>query len=96
MDAPIGDVGNIADTHGKTDPGYARVEAAATVQDAMGALDDREREVLRMRYDEELLQREIAAHIGVSQMQISRIIQGAVNRMAEHVGAGEDPAPLAA
>lgn len=96
MDAPAGEARNLADTHGRTDPGYARVEAAATVQDAMSALDDRERAVLRMRFDEELLQREIAEHIGVSQMQVSRIIRAAVDRMSDHVGVGDDPARLAA
>ena len=102
MDAPAGEARNLADTHGTTDPGYARVDAAATVEDAMTALDDRERRILRMRFTDELLQREIAEEIGVSQMQISRIIKGAVDRMAAHVGAaedggtGDDPAPLAA
>ena len=96
MDAPAGEARELADTHGSIDPGFARVEAAVTVQDAMGALNDRERDVLRMRFDEELLQREIAEQIGVSQMQVSRIIRAAVDRMADHVVVGDEPAPLAA
>lgn len=95
LDHPAGETRDVADTHGVADPGYARVEAAATVQDAMEVLDDRERQVVDWRFRDELLQREIAERIGVSQMQVSRIISGAVARMSEHVG-GDEPAPLAA
>jgi len=91
LDAPAGEARDMADTHGVSDPGYARVEAAATLEDAMSALTDRERAVLDMRFHDELLQREIADRIGVSQMQVSRIITGAVARMSDHVAAGEPP-----
>jgi RNA polymerase sigma-B factor len=96
LDHPAGETRDVADTHGSTDPGYARIEAAATVADAMTVLDDRERQVVQWRFSDELLQREIAERIGVSQMQVSRIISGAVARMNEHVSGAVDAAPLAA
>jgi RNA polymerase sigma-B factor len=51
--------------------GYDRVEAELASQTA--DLDEREWEVLRLRFVEELTQAEIAERFGVSQMQISRI-----------------------
>jgi RNA polymerase sigma-B factor len=37
--------------------------------------------VLRLRFEEDLLQREIAARVGVSQMQVSRILRDSVRRL---------------
>jgi RNA polymerase sigma-B factor len=45
------------------------------------ALSDRDREVVRLRFQEDLLQREIAARVGVSQMQVSRILRDALMRL---------------
>ena len=86
LDAPAGEDRRTGDTVGASDPGFSQVEA----------LSDRDREVVRMRYDDELLQREIAERIGVSQMQVSRILSAAVDCMHEHLDMGEHPAPLAA
>ncbi|CAB4923087.1 unannotated protein [freshwater metagenome] len=95
MDAPTGEARNLSDTHGQPERGYQHVDAKLTLDVAMEALSDRERRVLDMRFNDELLQREIAEEIGVSQMQVSRIIRGAIDRMSDHV-ATTDPAPLAA
>ncbi|MEV4420255.1 SigB/SigF/SigG family RNA polymerase sigma factor [Patulibacter sp. NPDC049589] len=96
MDAPAGEARNLAEVHGSPEPGYEQVEAEVTLQEAMTALTARERRVLDMRFNEERLQREIAEEIGVSQMQVSRIISGAIERMSEYVGASDEPASLAA
>ena len=87
LDAPAGEERAMLDTRGAPEQGYDRVEAAVVVDDAMGVLKDRDREVVRMRYHQDLLQREIADEIGVSQMQVSRILSTAVRRMGEHVAA---------
>ncbi len=44
-------------------------------------LNDRDREVLRLRFGEDLTQTEIAERIGVSQMQISRLIRQSIARL---------------
>ena len=59
-----------------SEPGYDRVEAALASEAA--GLDEREWEVLRMRFTEDMTQSEIAAELGVSQMQISRISRRAL------------------
>ena len=47
----------------------------------MRSITPREREVLRLRFEEDLTQAEIGEIIGVSQMQVSRLIRQAVARL---------------
>jgi RNA polymerase sigma-B factor len=74
------------DLGGDVDAGYSGVENAMLLQDLLGDLDDRAREVIRLRYDEDLVQREIAERIGCSQMHVSRILRDALNRMRLRAG----------
>jgi RNA polymerase sigma-B factor len=68
---------------GIEDAGFSEAEDSATVQRLMRVLSDREREVLRLRFEEDLTQAEIGARIGVSQMHVSRIIRQAIVRLRE-------------
>ena len=56
---------------------YERVEVFIGVQRALRGLGLRDRKVLLMRLACELTQDEIAGHVGVSQMQVSRILRKA-------------------
>jgi RNA polymerase sigma-B factor len=85
LDHPAGDGQDLMATRGSTDEGYDLVDDRWALKDAMADLSERDRSVVRMRFFDELLQREIAERIGVSQMQVSRIISGALDRMREHV-----------
>ena len=58
----------------------------------MAVLGDREREVLRLRFAEDLTQSEIGARVGVSQMHVSRLIRQAVARLREAAEDAEDTA----
>jgi RNA polymerase sigma-B factor len=71
----------MAETFGVDDPGFGLAEDAATVESLMAVLSDREREVLRLRFAEDLTQSEIGARVGVSQMHVSRLIRQAVARL---------------
>jgi RNA polymerase sigma-B factor len=66
---------------GIEDPGFGVAEDAATVERLMRVLSDREREVLRLRFEQDLTQAEIGHRIGVSQMHVSRIIRQAIARL---------------
>jgi RNA polymerase sigma-B factor len=80
-----GEDDDAADTLGQSvgieDPGFGVAEDAATVDQLMRVLSDREREVLRLRFAEDLTQSEIGARVGVSQMHVSRILRQAIARL---------------
>ena len=61
-----------------------------TVDEAARHLSEREREVLQLRFVEDLTQTEIADRIGVSQMQVSRILRRAITRLGELAADGAD------
>jgi RNA polymerase sigma-B factor len=77
-----GDAG-MADSFGVEDPGFGVAEDAATVERLMRVLTDREREVLRLRFAEDLTQSEIGERVGVSQMHVSRLIRHAIAQLRE-------------
>ena len=69
------------DLIGQDDPGYDRAEARATIERLTRILDARAREILRLRFEDDLLQSEIADRVGCSQMHVSRIIRNSLARM---------------
>jgi RNA polymerase sigma-B factor len=72
------------------DPGFELVEYTASARRAAARLSERDRLVLQLRVAEGLSQREIAQRVGVSQMQVSRILARTLTRLRE--AAGEGPA----
>jgi RNA polymerase sigma-B factor len=68
---------------GHEDGGYAEVERAADLDRLLSRLPEREQLVLRMRFHEDLVQRDIAERMGISQMQVSRLITHAIDTLAE-------------
>jgi RNA polymerase sigma-B factor len=74
----------VGDRLGKEDEELTRVETGIMLdQLATGSLSARDRTVLRLRFEHDLLQREIAERIGVSQMQVSRILRDALRRLQD-------------
>jgi RNA polymerase sigma-B factor len=71
----------LADTVGTEERGYDLAENRATLDRLMQTITPREREVLRLRFEEDLTQAEIGERIGVSQMQVSRLIRQSVSRL---------------
>jgi RNA polymerase sigma-B factor len=76
---------------------FELIEDAIAVRQALGHMPRRDAMVLRLRFGEELSQREIGHRLGVSQMQVSRLLRRALDRM-HTLAAGElpacaDPAP---
>jgi RNA polymerase sigma-B factor len=97
LDRPRGseeeeDSHELSDAFGIEDPGFARAEDAATVERLMRVLSDREREVLRLRFAEDLTQSEIGRRVGVSQMHVSRLIRQSVGRLRALAEGGDPPA----
>ncbi len=68
---------------GDVDPGLDGVENRETLQVALAELPDRETEILRMRFFEELTQRQIARRMGISQVHVSRLLASSVAQLRE-------------
>jgi RNA polymerase sigma-B factor len=79
----------IADSLGTEEVGFAWAEDRATVALLMRAITPREREVLRLRFAEDLTQAEIGEHMGLSQMQVSRVIRQAIGRLRSYAALRE-------
>jgi RNA polymerase sigma-B factor len=75
--------GALGDQLGREDTGLERVEDVVWLEQVSGDLSPRQREVLRLRFVEDLAQREIAERVGVSQMHVSRILRDTLDRLAE-------------
>jgi RNA polymerase sigma-B factor len=94
--------GSLIDTLGDEDAGFGGVLERGTLEALLRSVSRREREILWLRYEEDLTQREIGRRIGVSQMQVSRILRQALGRLraagsaepglAAGVGAEQAPA----
>jgi RNA polymerase sigma-B factor len=75
------DVGSYVDTLGELDERYELVDDSSTIAGALKHISPRERMVLALRFGEDLTQSEIAERIGVSQMQVSRLLRHAVAQL---------------
>src|ERR687884_1061880 len=81
LEEPTGDDVTLADSLGDHDPELDRAEMRALLDGAFGVLSERDREVLRLRFELDMTQTEIADRIGVSQMQVSRLIRQSLARL---------------
>ena len=71
----------LGDTVGTAEVGFGLAEHRATLDRLLQGVSEREREVLRLRFEQDLTQAEIGELIGVSQMQVSRIIRQSLARL---------------
>lgn len=77
IDAP----GGLQERVTKCDGGYGRMEDHLCLTSAIERLTARERLILRLRFVEERTQSEIGALLGVSQMQVSRLLAAILRRL---------------
>jgi RNA polymerase sigma-B factor len=74
------------DSVGDEDKRYELVELDATVAAVLDHIPPRERRILHMRFVEDLTQTEIAARVGVSQMQVSRLLRRSLEELRALTG----------
>jgi RNA polymerase sigma-B factor len=79
--SPDGEAMTFGDSVGHEDERYELVELGATLGAALEQIPQREQVILRMRFVEDLTQAEIAARVGVSQMQVSRVLRRSLDRL---------------
>lgn len=77
-------------------PEWNRVETRVLLGHALHSLSDGERDLLRMRFLEEMTQSQIAAVIGVTQMQVSRLLSRLMTKLRGLIGELDDQDRLAA
>jgi RNA polymerase sigma-B factor len=87
LDAPRpgpGDDGSwtYGDSLADVDPGFELVDIGETLRGTLDALPDRERLILRLRFEADMTQAEIAERIGVSQMHVSRLLRRSLERLS--------------
>jgi RNA polymerase sigma-B factor len=63
---------------GAVDPAFSRIDNVLSLRPLVAALPPRLQRVLALRFTDELTQSQIAAQIGVSQMQVSRLLRQAL------------------
>jgi RNA polymerase sigma-B factor len=76
---------------GIIDEGFEQVEQRALLRDVIAELPENEREVLLLRFVANKTQTEIAGMIGVSQMQVSRLVARGLKKLRARLGAAEPP-----
>lgn len=75
-----------------TDSGFGETEDRQVVTDLLDRLPDREREIVRLRFYEQMSQSDIGETMGISQMHVSRLLRRSFTQMREWI---DDPAELA-
>jgi len=88
LDEPLdeldGESRSLSEVLGEDDPRFEQIDAILTITSAARELSEREQRVLQLRFHGELTQSEIGKRIGVSQMQVSRILRHALERLRDN------------
>jgi RNA polymerase sigma-B factor len=71
----------LIDRLGDRDSGYERVIDRGAIASGLTTLSELQRDVLRLRFVEDLKQSEIATRLGCSQMQVSRLLRSGLQRL---------------
>jgi RNA polymerase sigma-B factor len=79
---------------GADDEHYELVEMDAMLSSVLRRIPARERAIMRMRFVEDLTQTEIAQRIGVSQMQVSRLLRRSLDQLRALTHPSENPRAL--
>jgi len=76
------DEGAITEVIGEEDDRFDLIDHTATIEPILKALPERERRILHMRFAQDMTQAEIADQVGVSQMQVSRLLRRSIARLS--------------
>jgi RNA polymerase sigma-B factor len=89
LDAPGAPEGgtSLLDTVADAEDGYDLVEDVQTLTPAVAGLGDRDKRILELRFRNGFTQEEIGQELGVSQMQVSRLLRGILDRLRTDLAA---------
>lgn len=77
---------SLVDTLADRRDAYAGAEARILLSDAIDVLDEREKQIVQLRFFEGLTQSRIAVDLGISQMHVSRLIRKALDKLSLEIG----------
>ena len=77
------DAPSVIDHYTSEDADLGAADDRMAIEQALEEVSPREREIIRMRFDEGLTQAEIAEKLGVSQVQVSRLLRRTLQKMRE-------------
>lgn len=66
---------------GELDIGFDTVEYGVAIGETLADISERDRQILHLRFVEDMTQSEIADRVGVSQMHVSRILRATLERL---------------
>jgi RNA polymerase sigma-B factor len=81
LDAPSPRGTSLADSLATTEDAFETLETSAALGYLISQLTDRERRILAMRFVNEMTQSEIGKQLGVSQMQVSRLLSSILEQL---------------
>ena len=87
---------SLGETLGREDRDMARADRGIVLERWLGELPHRDREILRLRFEEDLTVREIAERFGISQMHVSRLLRRSIARLQQRAVEEEGPSAHAA
>jgi len=80
------DTSTLGERLGREDENLERVEAQEMLERVMSHLTPRERQILALRFVDQLPQTEVAKRLGISQMHVSRLQRAAVDHLRHEFG----------
>lgn len=89
---PGGDGYQVAERLGEDDRGFGRAEAVVTLQEACMQLKPRDRRILYLRFFKDWTQEQIAQELGVTQMQVSRLLARIMRNLRDSIEGTHTPA----
>jgi RNA polymerase sigma-B factor len=75
----------LLDMVGNEDQGYERINQKLVLEKVLHVLNEREREIIRYTYLENLSQKETGDRLGISQMHVSRLQRRAIKKLKEAI-----------
>ena len=76
---------SVIDHYATEDPDLAASDDRIVLEQAIADFSPREQEVVKMRFDEGLTQVEIAERLGISQVQVSRLLRRTLRRIQDKI-----------
>jgi RNA polymerase sigma-B factor len=99
LDRPLSagedDSSSVQERVGIADRDLTEMEDGASLEMLTSGLGDRDRELLRLRFEEDLTQSDIAERVGLSQMHVSRLLRDALTKLGDELGEPDALEPAA-